>query len=75
MNPLHPKIRLIVIGADKENLFNNQELLKYLVIISFNLVNLLCFGGDNVRRNKMLLTRGGGGVQSRVKQLVCQFGS
>ena len=37
-------------GADKENLFNNQELLK-LAIISFILMTLMCdLGGDIVRR-------------------------
>ena len=34
----------ISLGADKENFFNNQELL-YLVIISFILVTLMCDSG------------------------------
>ena len=37
-------------GADKENLFNNQELLKF-VIISFILVTLIIdSGSDTVER-------------------------
>ena len=43
---------------DKENLFKNQELLQ-LLIISFDLVTLMCVsgrGGDIIRRNWMLVT-------------------
>ena len=49
LNPLHPHINMHILntvflyifhGADKENLFNNQELL-LLVIISFILVTLM----------------------------------
>ena len=38
-------------GADKENLFNNQELLKF-VIISFILVTLIIDSGDNTVERK-----------------------
>ena len=58
-NPLHPNIGMHILltipytipkGADEENLFNNQELLK-LAIISFILMTLMCdLGGDIVRR-------------------------
>ena len=45
INPLQPNIsRHILQGADKENLFNNQEFL-LLVIISLILMTLLCDSG------------------------------
>ena len=60
--PLHPNISghilhtVLNTGAEKENLFNNQELLS-LVIISFFLVTFTCDFGI-VKKNLMLVTLG-----------------
>ena len=45
-NPLHPNIIMYILHtfADKENLYNNQELL-WLLIISYVLITLMCDSG------------------------------